>query len=61
MTADMLRAWQASMGLVYTSAADVLGVSRATYSNYLNGHTRIPAMLGLACAALAAGLAPWSN
>ncbi|KAF3997530.1 helix-turn-helix transcriptional regulator [Glaciimonas immobilis] len=60
MTSDDLRAWQSAMQFTYDSAADALGVSRATYANYINDHTRIPKMLGLACAALCAKLESWT-
>ncbi len=61
MTSDELRDWQAQQGLIYTTAAEALGVSRGTYSNYLNGHARIPKMLGLACAAISAGIPAWTE
>lgn len=60
MTAEDLRAWQAQMKFTYISAADALGVSRATYSNYINEHTRIPTAVGLACSAVVAGLGEFS-
>jgi transcriptional regulator with XRE-family HTH domain len=60
MTTFDLRAWQKQMNLTYDSAAAALGVSRATYANYINEHTRIPPAIGLACAALAAGLVAYS-
>ncbi len=67
MTPADLRAWQAHMGLTYDSAARALGVSRAAYADWIAGRSRttkkpiaLPPMLGLACAALAAGLGEWS-
>ena len=66
MTPADLRAWQAHMGLTYTTAAQALGVSRAAYADWLAGRSRttgkeitLPPMLGLTCAALAAGLQAW--
>lgn len=60
MTADMLRAWQAHMGLSQRAAADALGVTQAAYSRWVTGATAIDRRTALACAALAAGLGPWS-
>lgn len=66
MTTSDLRAWQSSMGLTTPKAAAALGVSYATYRDWLSGTSRttgkpiaLPPMLGLACAALAVGLGPW--
>ena len=66
MTPADLRAWQAHMGLTYDTAAAALGVSRATYAEWVAGKSRTtgkpvtPSRLcALACAALAAGLEPW--
>ena len=55
MTSDDLRAWQAKIGYTYNSAADALGVSRATYARYLQS-SNIPKYIGLACAALSENL-----
>ena len=66
MTLADLRAWQARMGLTYDTAAKALGVSRATYAEWVAGKSRTtgkpvtPSRLcALACAALAAGLGEW--
>lgn len=67
MTPDDLRAWAQHMGYTsYEQAAEALGVSRATYGNWvagINRHTsrsvEIDRRTALACAALAAGLEPW--
>ena len=40
MTPDDLRAWQARMGYTYDTAAEALGVSRATYAEWLAGKSR---------------------
>ena len=63
MTPADLQAWQAAMGLTAHKAAAALGVSYATYRDWLSGTSRttgkpiqLPPMLGLACAALTAGL-----
>lgn len=58
MTATDLRAWPQVMGHAYDTAAAALGVGRATYAAWLAGRA-IPGPVGLACAALAAGLGPW--
>lgn len=59
MTPEEVRAWQAKMGYTYTTAAEALGVSRATYARMLvKGADRLA---GLACSALAAGLGPWGE
>ena len=67
MTPDDLRAWQAATGLTAPKAAAALGVSYATYRDWLAGTSRttgkpikLPPMLGLACAALAAGVGEWA-
>lgn len=66
MTPADLRAWQAHMGLTYDTAAKALGVSRATYAEWLAGKSRttgkpikISRLVALACAALAAGMCEW--
>ena len=63
--ADFL-AWHQAMGYTYDTAAKALGVSRSSYADWIAGTSRttgkpisLPPMLGLACAALAAGLGPW--
>lgn len=67
MTPTDLRAWQDSMPLTAPKAAAALGVSYATYRDWLAGRSRttgkpitLPPMLGYACAALAGGLDAWS-
>lgn len=66
MTPQDLRAWQARMGISGREAARRLGVSPGTYQDLVTGTSRttknpiaLPPILGLACAALAAGLAEW--
>ena len=59
MTPDDLRAWQASQGYTYTTAAQALGMARSNYALMLAGRTDIDQRTALACAALAAGLQPW--
>jgi hypothetical protein len=68
MTPAELRAWQADMGLTYNTAAAALGVSRAAYADWLAGRSRTSGKpvgpdrrTALACAALAAGLEPWTD
>lgn len=66
MTPADLVAWQTQMGLTPPKAADALGVSYATYRDWLAGKSRntgkpveISRTTALACAALAAGLKQW--
>ncbi len=61
MTPTELKSWQQEMGLNDTQAAKQIGVSRQGYTNYINGTTRIPGMLGYACSAIFHKLAPWSE
>ena len=56
-----LRRWQAEMSLSYTTAAQALGVNRATYARWLSGESAIPGPVDLACAALVEQLAPYSD
>lgn len=59
MNASDLKAWQSQIGLSATAAAIALDVRRSTYHNWLSGHP-IKGHIDLACAALAAGLKPFS-
>lgn len=61
MTAADLRAWQIKIGLAQRAAATALGVTHATYSTWVRGVVNIDLRTALACAALAAGLEPWSK
>lgn len=63
MTPADLRSWQAALGHTTRSAAAALGVSAATYQDWINGRSRstgkpitISRLVALACAALLAGL-----
>lgn len=58
MTPADLRAWQARMGYTYDSAAQALGVSRATYAKWLSAKTNatLDRRTTLACMAIEAGL-----
>lgn len=65
MTPEDLKSWQARMGLSALQASKRLGVSYATYRDWAAGFSRnggrpikLPPLLGLACAALEAGLQP---
>lgn len=69
MTPADFRAWQSSMGLTVRAAAELLGVAPSTVQDWRTGTSRstgqpvaVPRVVALACAALAAGLAPrkWS-
>lgn len=68
MTPADLRAWQDSMGLSALAASKLLGVNYSTYRDWLAGvsHTTgkpiaISRTVGLACAAIAAGLGEWNT
>lgn len=67
MTPEDLKAWQQAMGYTYDQAAKALGVSRSAYADWVAGVSRTtgqvkhaPLYVGLACAALAAGLTSWT-
>jgi transcriptional regulator with XRE-family HTH domain len=66
MTSSDLKAWQAHMHYTQAQAADALGVSLATYKDWLTGVSRthkktvvIDKRTALACAAIAANLSEW--
>lgn len=59
MTPADLRAWRAAMGYTQPQAAQALGVSLRTIKAWEGGETAVPAIVPLACEALAAGLGPW--
>jgi len=68
MTPEDLRAWQSKMGYTTRSAAQALGVSPATYQDWISGISRntgkpvkISRAVSLACAALFAGLDEWTQ
>lgn len=60
MTPADLRAWQTAMGYTYETAAQALGMSRSGYAKLVLGQATIDLRTALACAAIAAGLQPWS-
>ena len=60
MTADDLRVWQKALQLTYDTAAEELDMHRATYARYLKHEGELPRWLGLACAAVRAGMQPYS-
>ena len=67
MTPEDLHAWQQAMGISGLEAARRLGVSSATYRDWISGISRTTGKpvtpsrtVALACAALAAGLGPWA-
>ena len=57
MTTAQFDAWLTHMGLSERRAAELLGVAPSTIGQWRRVST--PPLLGLACAALAAGLKPW--
>lgn len=68
MTPGDLQGWQQAMGISGLEAARRLGVSSATYRDWLAGVSRttgkpikISRLVALACAALAAGVGEWSK
>ena len=56
MTGAQLKTWQTRHGYTYDSAAQALGMSRATYARYLSRADTLPRWLALACAAIDAGI-----
>ena len=60
MTDEELRAWQADQGLTQQEAALRLGITLSGYKKRALGQVPITRETALACAALAAGLQPWS-
>lgn len=56
MTPEDLKAWQASHGYTYDSAAKALGIARATFARLVSGEVQIDRRTALACAAISAGL-----
>lgn len=67
MTHAEFLAWHERMGYTYDTGAQALGVSRSAYANLVAGVQRATGQpvsydrrTALACAALAAGLQPWS-
>jgi DNA-binding XRE family transcriptional regulator len=61
MTAADFMRWQRAMGFTGTKAAAALGVSRATVVDIRMGRRPVSGPIALACAAVAAGLGPWSD
>ena len=59
MTADDLRQWAEKQGYTYDAAAQALGISRAAWSNMLNGRAGIDLRTALACAAIDKKIKPW--
>lgn len=65
MTPAEFRVWRTGMGFSQTAAAAALGISKSSVELYELGHRKddgrpviIPRTVALACAAIAAGLAP---
>lgn len=59
MTPNDLQAWQEAMNYTQQQAANALGITRSTYRDFLNGHSRttkkaivIDRRTALACTAL---------
>jgi len=68
MKPEDFKAWRKKMKFTQQQAADVLGLYRLTVVNYERGErlgigsqVKIPRSVDLACAALAAGLKPFSE
>ena len=52
-----LRSWRTRLGLTQARAAALLGVHVVTLCRWECGHAKPPAMIGLACRAIADGFA----
>jgi len=68
MTNEQFKTWRQKMGLTQKQAADALGISLQALGNYERGYryedersVKIPLVVDLACAAIAAGLMPYSK
>ena len=57
----VLTAWRDRMGYSQREAAIALGCSRGAWSGWEAGTQAIPRYIGLACAALALGMAPYGD
>ena len=58
MTPASLTAWMTRQNLNKVEACASLGIARTTLDRYLDGSTRIPLYIALACAAVAEGVKP---
>ena len=61
MTPSEFRAWRERIGYTQAQAAAALCVSLRSVKAWESGETGAPGLLPLACAALSAGLGPWSQ
>ena len=68
MTNEDFKFWRKSLGLTQQKAAEALGLSKTTIETYESGIRRdnhqpsqIPYAIGLAMAAISAGIGPWSR
>lgn len=62
MTRDDMRRWRKELGLNQTQAAKMLGYAeRRSVVRWEGNEKRIPRHIALACAAIAAGLAPYGT
>jgi transcriptional regulator with XRE-family HTH domain len=52
--------WRATLGISQAEAARRLQCSKNSMTSWLTGRNDIPYIVGLACAALAAGLPPYA-
>ncbi|NBB51460.1 helix-turn-helix domain-containing protein [Rhizobium sp. CRIBSB] len=57
-TADQIKAWRTARAMTQTALATALGIPARTVIAWENDQTRPPPYLGLALAALDAGLTP---
>lgn len=60
-TVAQIRAFRAATGLSQVRFAEALGVSRRSVEDWEGGKSSPPPYLGLALAALNAGLEPWAG
>ena len=60
MTGPELIAWRETMGWTQEHAAKTLGYSRRAYIDLEQSEKPLRDVIGFACAAIAAGMAPWT-
>lgn len=63
MTPYKLKKWQKDMDFNVQQAAEKLGITSATFYNYISGKGKlgIPHSIDLACNAIAKGIGPYSK
>ena len=61
LNAETLTLWREQMGYTMNEAADELGCSKRSLTNWENGHFPIPRYIGLAMNALALNMRPYGS